>query len=55
MPMPRDQYEKIRKLKEVAEIARAYHAVNDDGHECPRDGSECDGCRLKDALEAVDR
>ncbi len=39
-----------KKLEELLSAARECHEVNDDRHECPRDGSECPSCRLKDQL-----
>lgn len=45
--------ELVNWLLMVCTAARRYHSSNDDGHACPRDGSECDGCVLQDALATL--
>jgi hypothetical protein len=40
------------EVERLRAVAREMFDANDDGHECPRDGSECPSCRVKDALSA---
>lgn len=42
-----------QRLEAVRDAAREMLKCESDGHECPRDGSECDGCILQDALRAA--
>ena len=44
----------IPMLLQLVDVANEYFDVTDDRHECPRNGTECPGCSLKDVLNRLE-